>query len=363
MLFFSKGGTPMKWYVKLALASVFILGLAGCSNREADNGKSQTNVKPTLYSLDEQKEELEKMPMFYDLAFSNDKKDSGTYVVPGLIKTETLKANRAGKPEISDGLDPQGVTVTEDYVLISAYSHEKEYNSVIYVLDKKTHSYIKTVVLDGSPHVGGIIYDPANQNIWVCNDKKNASTARISSISLSDLKKYRFSKGYEPIEYSQTIDLTDLNKASFIGYKDHALYIGDFSDKRQGKLNRYTLNKQGTVKQTSDRKIAVEDEPDQTDNINKKIQGVTFYKTNILFSQSYGPEKSKILIYNDEKDSLSLKEDLVKEIETPPYLEQIYSKGNSLYTIFESGTKRFRKNNKIIKVDRVLQLDEQKLLE
>ncbi|MBO0432642.1 hypothetical protein [Enterococcus sp. DIV0660C] len=352
----------MKWYVKLALACVFILGLAGCSNREADNGKNQTNVKPTLYSLDEQKKELEKMPVFYDLAFSNDKQDSGTYVIPGLLKTETLKANRTGKQEISDEMDPQGITVAEDYVLISAYSHKKDYNSVIYVLDNKTHSYIKTVVLDGNPHVGGIIYDPVNQNIWVCNDKRNTSTARISSISLSDLKKYRFSENYEPIEYNQTIDLTDLNKASFIGYKNHALYIGDFSDKRHGKMNRYTLNEQGTVKQTSDRKIVIEDKPDQTYNINKEIQGVTFYENYILFSQSYGSEKSKILIYNDEKNSLSLEEDLVKEIEAPPYLEQIYSKENSLYAIFESGTKRFRKNNKIIKVDRVLQLDEQKVL-
>ncbi|WP_432228224.1 hypothetical protein ACQ3MN_07885 [Enterococcus faecalis] len=122
-------------------------------------------LKPALYSLDEQKKELEKMLLFYELAFSNDKKDSGMYVVPGLIKTETLKENRVGELETSDGMDPQGVTVTEHYVLISAYSHKNGYNSVIYVLDKQTHLYIKTVVSDGSPHVGGIVNDTANKNI------------------------------------------------------------------------------------------------------------------------------------------------------------------------------------------------------
>lgn len=53
-------------------------------------------------------------------------------------------------------MTPQGITVAGKYILITAYDGAHKHASVIYVLDKKTGNYIKTVQVKGKPHLGGL---------------------------------------------------------------------------------------------------------------------------------------------------------------------------------------------------------------
>ena len=46
-------------------------------------------------------------------------------------------------PAMCTTMTPQGLAVTEDYVFISAYCHAKKHNSVIYMINKESHRFIK----------------------------------------------------------------------------------------------------------------------------------------------------------------------------------------------------------------------------
>ncbi|MFD2386972.1 hypothetical protein [Enterococcus rivorum] len=164
------------------------------------------------------------------------------------------------------------------------------------------------------------------------------------------------------------VDLGDIREASFITYHNQALYIGFFSVNHEGVLNKYLVDSNGTFDLDVDKQVAIssgnnDTDPEQAYKITNKIQGITFYEEKILFSQSYGPDKSHILVFNDlNKEHLYLEKDSVEKIETPPYLEQIYADKDSLYTIFESATEIYRTREDITKVDHVLQLNLKKLI-
>lgn len=351
------------------LVSFFVFINVGCTSNEKKDASDKTNTNAALYTLKEQKKTLKNYAPFYDLAFSEKSHElqEGTYAIPGLLDTQTLLLGETGHPSISQTMDPQGVTIADDYLLISAYSHDKAHNSVIYVLNKNNHEYIKTVVLQGKPHVGGIAYDSKTKNIWVCSDTEDMK-AQVVAISMDSLKKYRFSDKYEPIRYEQVVDLGDIGEASFITYHNQALYIGFFSVNHEGVLNKYLVDSTGRFDLDVDKQVTISSgnndaDPEHAYKITDKIQGITFYQEKILFSQSYGPDKSHILVFNDlNKEHLFLEKDSVGKIETPPYLEQIYADNDSLYTIFESATEIYRTREDITKVDRVLQLNLKKLI-
>lgn len=323
-----------------------------------------TNIEPTLYTLEEQKDVLKPYIEFYELSYLDKEytKNEGTYIIPGLLHTETLELNKFGFPSESFSMDPQGVAVTRNYILISAYSHDLKHNSVIYVLDKNNHKYIKTVVLQGKPHVGGITFDVKSNSIWVCSESINGK-AQIVSISLEELEKYNINQSYKPIDYQQIVNLKGIKKASYLTYYDNSLFVGYFSKKNEAIIEKYKLTENGRfieeIKQrTTLTSKNVNATPDDIDKVTHGIQGITIYKDYLLLSQSYGPKNSKILIYSDiNKEKIFMEKDSIKEIEAPPYLEQITIDNKQIYTIFESATKRFRKDLNVTRVDRVLKLD------
>lgn len=78
-------------------------------------------------TTEQQMEQLEQYHQFYGAAFSNEGVDDdfGMYKIPGLYQAETLSL---ATNEIVDSrtMTPQGVTLTEKYLLISAYSHDHQ---------------------------------------------------------------------------------------------------------------------------------------------------------------------------------------------------------------------------------------------
>ena len=113
-----------------------------------------TNTNPVSYN---DKDFLAKLKTMYPEVYSHFDKsgEQDHYIIPGLEQTQAIvhSGKNAGKVGISKDMDPQGMAVIEDkYLLISAYSKSKKYNSVIWLVDKKTGKYIKTIVLDDIDH-------------------------------------------------------------------------------------------------------------------------------------------------------------------------------------------------------------------
>lgn len=73
-------------------------------------------------------------------------------------------------------MTPQGMTLTENYLLISAYCYDHRHHSVIYVLDRQTGIHLKTIPLPDLPHAGGLAYDPIH--------KKSGSAILLENMQL-----------------------------------------------------------------------------------------------------------------------------------------------------------------------------------
>ncbi|MGX4685605.1 YncE family protein [Vagococcus sp. JNUCC 83] len=344
--------------ISLVLLILSLLLISGCQ---------QKSRVVAHYNLPKQEKVLKKQyATFYNFTFFSDISEGDVYPIPGLQETIVPTLDNPGKKSISKSMDPQGVTIAGDYLLISSYSHDKKHHSVIYVLNKKTHDYVKTIILKGNPHVGGITYDPVAKNIWVCSSTDN-DQAELVAFSMDKLKAYDMKENYIPIVYDQEITLDGIKKSSYVTYHDDALYVGYFSVDHKAILEKYQFNEDGVFDTTlHGKKELVDDDktlsPEEKMHVGTQIQGITFYKNYMLLSRSYGDKNSKILVYELGDDNVFLEKDAVKVIEAPPYLEQISVSGDKLYTIFESGTQRFRNKKGLTVINYVVPLDLDKLL-
>ena len=230
--------------------------------------------------------------------------DYGTYVIPGLTSTRTQIFGEKGSSDLCISMTPQGLAVTEDYLLVSAYCHSGTHNSVIYVIDKKTHEFIKELVLRNKSHVGGLAYDPIHHNIWISGMSRGIP--QVNAITLEQLEEYSFQEEYQPIVYSQSYDLYAITRTSFITYHDNALYVGYFTQNTASVLEEYDIAEDGTLitQVTSDTPDFVDSLtpialPSDMRVITEQAQGVAFYKDKILFSHSYGIFPSTLQVFKN----------------------------------------------------------------
>ena len=68
----------------------------------------------------------------------------------------------------------QGLCKVDDNYCVSAYSYNRVNNSIVYIFDKD-FKYYRKKELDTNSHVGGITYDPINENIWVTDTEGTMS--------------------------------------------------------------------------------------------------------------------------------------------------------------------------------------------
>ena len=359
----------------------FMTIFSGCSklNNEHDSalstdiGKQQeamTNVTPAIYkTYEQQAEAIIGYSELYNLAVESQegKRENGMYVIPGLLSTTTLENNQIKTIVECDSMTPQGVTMAGDYLLISSYCHEHKHNSVFYVLDKNTHQYIKTVVLKGYPHVGGITYDPIAKNVWVCARHKDR--AEIVAIPMDSIENYELKNTLQPIKYTQQVELPQVKRASVITYSNKNIYVGYFDSQSDGKLEQYPLDERGkmTGQLASEQVIHTTMDIDKSktnETIVKELQGITFVEDKLVVTQSYGAFKnSKLLLFNYDTNKKSfLDNDIEKVVDMPAHAEQVSASEGQIYAIFESAAKPYRENEKVW-VDRVLRIDTKKLLQ
>lgn len=344
--------------------ALIIIIVAGISFFYIHNQRAQQGT--TVYTQSELKKILKKKyPDFYQ--YTRLDEAGQNFIIPNLNHTTTL--NKQGVVVSAKDMDPQGLALADNYLLISAYDRHHQNNSVIYVLDKDTRKFIKTIVLKGHPHAGGLAYDAENKDLWITtvNGKKHA---QISSIGLDKIENYNVKNTKKPITYKQSINLGTIPEASFVSYHKNSLFIGFFDKKKDGLLARYSVNENGTLdidknktlKVLKQRKLA---QPEQTYSLDSKMQGIAFYKDKILLSKSYGPKSSHILVFNAPTNGFDFNLDTkpLKDIPAPPYLEQLASNDETIFSIFESGTAKYRKNTKIVRLNRILELNADKLIQ
>lgn len=325
-----------------------------------------SNTGASVYSLKQLQTVMKKDYNLREYAFEPAKnmKENGTYIIPGLKATKTLVNKGGTLPAICTSMTPQGLTTTEDYLLISAYCHTQQHNSVIYVVDKYTHRFIKEIVLPGKPHAGGLAYDAKNQIVWVSSHAQGI--AQAVAISIEDIKNYHFnSEKYSPVRLTQSCFLYGIVRDSFMTYYKGYLYVGWFTTKAESIICKYKIGKDGLLVESHNRELGMNLEmamPESTVTIPKLIQGMAFYEDHLILSQSYGVMPSSLMIFENGETSEAFKhEESVKTFRLPEKLEQISVDGDNLYLLFESGAYAYQAASFKI-VDRVIRMDLLKML-
>lgn len=315
-----------------------------------------TNTNPADKDISLFYDELEK---YYPQVFNRmPEKGRVTYTIPGLIQTATLvaKGQKKGEVEQAEDMTPQGLSFVENYVVISAYSKSYQYNSVLWLLDKETGKFIKTIVLPTTSHVGGITYDREHKRLWITTTD-DATSSQISAINLKTMQQDDFSKSKEAIQFDYQMNLSQIEKSSYMTYYKKALFVGYFDKDDLGHVGYYKLDKKGfpinnNGKQDNHRPSAVYDTVEQ-------VQGMAFIGDKVVFSQSYGNKDSKLLYFDNpgiKKWNHFEEENIIEEIITPSYMQQIVSEKDFLYLLFESSATKYRLDPTVTSIDRVIKI-------
>ncbi|MBD5429427.1 hypothetical protein [Lactobacillus sp.] len=322
--------------------------------------KDGNSISAGHHNLEYLKKKLnKKYPNFYNAIYNTPKRTQvgSDVVIPGQVQTMTYSFKKNGLIKTTT-MTPQGITVAGKYILITAYDSTHQSASVIYVLNKKTGHYIKTIQVNGTPHLGGIAYDPVAKNIWITGSQNGQSA--LMSFTYKELENYKFSKKNPFIKYNYIVALPTIERASAVTYDDNQLFVGFFNKSDKGRIVAYPIPRVGQFKNTitSDQIKAATGTATWASgsgaaSMNRQIQGIAVYGDWIILSQSYGSKDSKLYFFPASAINNLDESNADKVVTVPPYLEQIYAYKGQLLMLFESGAKKYAKDSVTV-VDRVL---------
>ncbi len=357
-----KRGVLAVCLVLVLIPAGYIGIIFGCMGKvEPKTDAVTTNAESSQYTLEEFSERLQPYSGLYEEAVlaHADEPDSGTYVIPGLESARTLLDNGAKRFSVCTGMTPQGIAVSGQYLFISAYCQSKNHNSVIFVVDKETHDFVKEVVLPNKAHVGSLAYDARNDNLWVCGSRNGI--AQVNALDMESIEAYDFSEGWEPISFLHVNNILDIPRSSFMAYQAPYLYVGYYSTQEDSTIKKYEVQDDGNIRSVpvehpaSKVRQGVAEEDDL--KISPYAQGMTFLGDILFLSYSMGIFPSRLAAYQvsdgirDFTDEMAL-----EDIRLPYMLEQIYMDGGTMYLLFESGAYPYRYLPGL-SVDRVLKID------
>lgn len=302
-----------------------------------------TSVNPVVYNTEAFQNLLEKD---YSTLFAS---LTAAYPVPGLVQSPTV-VTATGKETMVADMDPQGIIRADEYIIISAYSESRTHNSVLWLLHAQTGQFLQTVVLPDKAHVGGIAYDDTHRNLWIANEHAMVSVVQLDRVLASDIEKTK-----KPLTYDASYQLEDIALASYMTYYKEQLFVGYFDIHGKSKLDVYHLSKDGLLQKLDNRVY-----PDAQVTTLDQLQGMSIDENTILFSQSYGDVKSRLLVYDNPGVGQWTSfgdENLREQMDLPPYLEEIDLVNQQLYLIFESASKRYRNRDFQPAMDRILVVD------
>lgn len=252
-----------------------------------------------------------------------------SYVIPGLKQTKTLDTN--GNISMCTSMTPQGICTTNEYVFISAYCHTHQHNSVIYMLNRKSHEFIKEIVLDGQYHLGNICFDSVNNNIWAACTGKNAATGRkcayLNALSLKSIKEYQLDEEAKALHFIKKYALAEFKNASFISYYAGNIFVGVYYEGlwNESYVQRFPIDEQGGLEGTIIKGIKGKGRVvygKEKAKISECCQGFYYTGDVIMLMQSSGPNDSKIQYFYDSKFERDINRSLQLEKEYHQYIQK-----------------------------------------
>ena len=342
------------------LLGSFIYGYTYCREEEPGtihDGVSTTAVsnKDILHQIWDMSTENE----FYHAAFYEQKQgmNYGLIPVPGMEYADSVttafssgkdvRASADGtglfKKDTCTSMTPQGITISDDYIFVSAYCYTHRHNSVIFVIDRKNGTFVKEIVLPEKTHAGGLAYDPNYGTLWIATKMKQETETGTETVSAlacitdEDILSYSFADTGQPIEY-RNICPTQFKSNSCLTYRDGYIYIGYWMKSKMAMsiAGKFEVRKSG---------VSVKDRASEILHIPGQVQGIAFNEDQIYFTVSYGMKKSTILMYsNDEEEEIRIfsAASPEKSIDLPQMLEEICLYDGMIYTLFESSAFAYR---------------------
>lgn len=260
--------------------------------------------------------------------------------VPGNIRSEAY-SDTAGFAQ-TENMVAQGLWITDEYILVTAYDSEKEYNSMLYVLSNAdTHELLAVIVLPDKNHSGGVASD--GQNVYIAR-----SDSGLSYFSADRLREAVGEDGAYILEsYDGTVKTE--KTASFVTYYDNTLWVGEFNEKAESCLCDYTVGADGSLIRG-----------DRTFVLPKKLQGAAFFekdgRTYLFASCSYGrTNTSDVYIYEVGEEA----NEMLYRYAFPPMSEEAAYHDGRVYLIFESSATHYstKESRCPTPVDRIVALD------
>ena len=278
--------------------------------------------------------------------------EAGDIAVPGLEST-----NVCGR--LCTTMAPQGHTVTDKYILVSAYDFTGQFESVVYIVGRQDVNKVATLILPDRIHAGGIAFGKsAGKNyLFVCDYSLSDNRNRIVAIeeNVLDTVYGLCGKGVKSVRlsgYSQIFTgLLPDNHASCCCYFEGKLWVGTFDGKKCGVIGVYDFaeEKKNSLKLSFSLKAP------------KKLQGISVWREGgilqIATSSSYGKSSSVLNRYFVKKRGTEfVLAKRCRRIKLPPYLEEIFFDGKErrISMVFESSAAKY--NRTPFEVDRIVHI-------
>lgn len=227
--------------------------------------------------------------------------DYGFITIPGMDYAMSVTVGEKPIADTCTCMTPQGIAVSDKYVYISAYCHNKNHKSVIFIMDRQSGKYIKELVLNEATHAGGLAYDTEHGVLWIATKKnvtENGEThtrAAIACLTDEQIEEYDYEKTGETIKYTNKTEVY-VKATSFMTYKDGNIYVGYWESNRAelSLLMSFKVSDNGLSLAEIDRKYAEQNKADKVE------EGETIDDSEYLDEVDYEDETENI--YDEDKE-------------------------------------------------------------
>lgn len=271
--------------------------------------------------------------------------------IPGMPAT---RETDVAKERITDTSQcPQGICLTDDYLLVSAYSAGDRANlGCIHVFDRQTGQYFVTLGMKERSHLGGLTFD--GDNIWVCHSNNNT----LECIPYAFVKRIASRMPGTVVDCSTLFEEYHVsNSPSCITWYDGKIWVATHTKVLNSRMVAYKVTNNG-LRQVESCRI-----PD-------KVQGVSFdEKGRVYISTSYGRTKSSYLkVYASAEELNKRPNTPMVKVEMPPCSEEIDIAEDDIYVLFESAGEKYFEGtdgmgNSISPIEKILLVSKKSIFE
>lgn len=272
------------------------------------------------------------------------------FQIPGMPATRETDVR---ENKIADaGQCPQGICITEDYLLISSYSSADESPGAIHIFDRQTGSHLAALGMKEDSHLGGLAFD--GESVWVCHSGSNT----LERIPYAFIRQIASIKPQAMVDCSALFqEYHVLNEPSCIAYNDGKLWVATHTKFLNAKMISYQVTQKGL-------------RPSDSYRIPDKVQGIAFdEKGRVYISASYGRKKSSYLNVYASVNALNKRpgKPMIK-VEMPPCSEELALSQDKIYVLFESAGEKYLegtdgKGKSVSPIDQILELYKSSVLQ